>query len=225
MENDELLKIKDEIVTLKDEIKLLEQKKKQLKKLEIELYNKYFDTKRDEYAFLTDIPNNPTTKVHALYPYSTLNIDEIGKLICKLFEMYEHKHVVAKRSYNTEWEETKFDRYAVNYPILVIGEESKIADANDCEDNIIIEYNQYNSLKDYPTSRPVVWDIYQYSPSFKASNYGSLIGYSNDLSFDYKNYEFIKELIYSLAYYQKTHDIKYMNVKETREIFKKIYKK
>ena len=174
---------------------------------------------------MTDIPNNPTTKVHALYPYSTLNIDKIGKLICKLFEMYEHKHVVAKRSYNTEWEETRFDRYAVNYPILVIGEESKIEDANDYEDNIIIEYNQYNSLKDYPTSKPVVWDIYQYSPSFKASNYDSLIGYSDDLSFDYKNYEFIKELIYSLAYYQKTHDIKYMNVKETREIFKKIYKK
>ena len=58
-----------------------------LKKLELEYYYLYFDIlNRSKFSLLTDIPENPTNRKHVLYEYSVLNIDTIGKIICKLLK-------------------------------------------------------------------------------------------------------------------------------------------
>ena len=82
---------------------------------------------------------------------------------------------------------------------------------------------------EYPTNNPIIAE--KLSGSFrdikKYSNYSHLVDYHDGLSFETKIYtDFIQELIYSLAYYQKKHDIKMMSPNDTWNVYrKKIYKK
>ena len=115
------------------------------------------------------------------------------------------------------------DRY--KYPILVIGNPDEINDMRKNSNNIVIAYDDNADLDKYPTNNPVMWDMARYTGPFTRSNYRELLGYYDDLSFDYKGYEFIKELIYSLAYYQKQNDIKQMSVNDTWNVYRKIYSK
>ena len=190
----------------------------------MEYYNDYFNLKREKYAHLVDIPSNPTSNKHVLSDYSLLNVDEVGRIICELFKRYEHKDVIAKRNHEFELWENKFDRYTVELPTLVIGTPEDVKEGNKNNNNIIIDYSLFYDIKTYPTDNPVAWDTKCYGKPYEMSNYNELIGYQNDLSFDYKNYEFIKELIFSLAYYQRENNIKQMNTEDTWNVYKKIYK-
>ena len=229
--NNESLKDKEKkILILRHEIKQLKQKEKELEKLESEYYHEYFDMPRDDFSLLTNIPYNPDNNKHVLYDYSILNVDTIGKIICKLIKKYENKDVVAKRLiYYTDWEDA-FGNQTLELPRLVIGEEDKIERLDKEEQNIIIEYDDFYDLEDYPTNNPVRW----WSTSSRSlirdyvetSNYRSLIDTRNGLDFQYPaNQEYIEELIYSLAYYQREHNIKFMGPKETWNTYRKIYKK
>lgn len=231
--------IKKRIDELKMEINELENKKIELLELEKKYYCDYYSIERDDYALLKEIPDNPfkiEDKSQVLYRYSLLNIDTIGNLICKLFHIYEKRNYLCMRNYvNEEYERRFFDK-AVSQPILAIGESdvinkyrNKYVDNEFIDDdkNIIIEYSKYYPASEYQTDNPVTYregDIFS-SDEIIISNYNFLLGFYNGLKFDYKGFEFIKELIYSLAYYQKKHDIEQLTDKETVEVFKKIYKK
>lgn len=221
MNNDVLEEKKKKILLMEEEINALNEKKKKLKQLKIDYYIEYFNTKRDEYALLTDIPSNPTNEPHILHDYSGLNIDLIGRMICELFKKYENKDLVCERRFKTEIWDNAFHGFTINIPLLVIGMSNEIYELKSNENNIIIEYDEHTRFDEYPTDNPVAWSLYS---SFERSNYCKLIDKIGNLSFDYKNYEFIKELIYSLAYYQKEHDIKWMNEQDTFNVYKKIYK-
>ena len=65
----------------------------------------------------------------------------------------------------------------------------------------------------------------EYGDYYKASNYNHLVGYYDELDFKYHNREYIKELIYSLAYYQKQHNINQMTPSDTWNVYRKIYYK
>ena len=214
------------ILLLEEEIKLLEKKKDLLTTLQSEYYKEYFDAPRSEYSLLTDIPKNPGTDIHVLFDYSILNVDTIGDIICELIKRYENKDYMSRRVNKIERWDNSFGYYYVSLPRLVIGKEDKIEYLNKREDNIIISYNSYSKIDNYPTDKPVIWKA---TSSYKAyeesSNYNFLINSKDDLSFDYHNLEYIKELIYSLAYYQKQHDIESMSSSDTWDVYRKIYKK
>lgn len=216
---------KNKILLIEEEIKALEAKKKKLKKLKTEYYNEYFKTKREDYALLTDIPDNPMEKKNLLTDYSVLNIDEIGKIICDLFKCYENKDLLSKRLYYYDRWENAFGYYPAKIPIQVIGKPENIDKYFYNEENIIINYEKLRDLKKYPTDLPVEWQIHEYGLPVEGSNYDYFIMTDGDLKFDYKNREFIKELIYSLAYYQKEHNLKMMSASDTQKVYKKIYKK
>lgn len=221
---------KSKILLLEKEIKQLEQKKKQLKRLKLDYYHEYFDAKRDDFALLTDIPSNPNnrnyrTDKHVLYDYSVLNIDTVGKIICELIKKYDREDCVAKRVMEYAWWENKFGDYLVELPRLVIGKEDSVEKLDKDSQNIIIEYSDYCYLKDYPTKNPVTWKTSEYGGYYKRSNYNNLVGYYDGLDFEYHNREYIRELIYSLAYYQKQHDIKQMPPSDTWDVYRKIYYK
>ncbi len=225
MNDDSLNNTKNKILLLEQEIKTLEQKRRKLQELKKEYYCDYFDKKKENYTLLTDIPKNPTKEKHILYDYSVFNIDEIGKIICYLFRDYEKKELISRRLYNIEMAENKFEMYQVYLPILVIGNPEAIEKGKKNKNNIVIDYKSYAILDEYPTDNPVIWDTFSYSKPYKLSNYGHLLNYNGDLAFNYKNYEFIRELIYSLAYYQKEHNIRLMSSVDTESVYKKIYKK
>lgn len=223
MENKELFIKRNRIITLEDEIKILEEKKKELVDLQMEYYREYFDVDREEYVWLTGIPKNVFNKENILWKYSCLNIDEIAKMICILFNDYEHKKMVCERSSYLEQCQNAYERYYEQNPIMIIGEAENIKDGINNDKNIIIEYSS-RRIEDSPTDNPVVWTS-RYGVKTKSSNYRYLLNSVDGLSFDYKNYEFIKELICSLAYFQKEHDIRWMSSEDTIGVFKKIYKK
>ena len=225
MGNDALIAKKNKITLLENEIKMLNDKEKELNELRKEYYIEYFNTDRDDYTLLTDIPDIVLNEKHVLFDHSALNVDEIGKLICELFYEYEHRKMISMRSYRYATFIGRFDRYAETYPILVIGDEKHVIENEKNDDNIIIGFDCCSELSRYPTDEPVIFNTFYYTFSGKKSNYNHLVGYRGGLSFDYKNYEFIKELIYSLAYYQKQHDISYMSPSDTRDVYRKIYKK
>ena len=219
---------KSKILLLEKEIKQLEQKKKQLKRLKLDYYQEYFDAKRDDFALLTDIPSNPNnsnyaTDKHVLYDYSVLNVDTIGKIICELIKKYDKEDCVAKRIIEYDRWGNKFGYYLVKLPRLVIGKEDEVEYLDEKKKNIIISYNNHAYLDKYPTHNPVTWMTSEYGDHYKASNYDHLVGYYDELDFEYHNREYIKELIYSLAYYQKQHDIKQMTPSDTWDIYRKIY--
>ena len=226
MDSSSLNDKKNKILLLENEIRLLEQKKEQLRAIKAEYYHEYFETKREDYALLTDVPPilNKLND-YILWDYSVLNVDTIGKIICKLIKKYDNEDFVSKRMIKNEWWSNTFSDYPVELPILVIGREDEIEYQDKRDRNIIIEYNMYASLDKYPTNNPVLWktsDNYDY---YEGSNYTHLIGYDNGLHFEYHNREYIKELIYSLAYYQQQHDIKQMTPTDTWNTYRKIYRK
>ena len=214
---------REEIIRLKSKLKELSKSmddtRNELETLEKQVYNDYFNLEREEYALLTDIPDKPSSKTkNVLYDYSNLNIDEVGKMICELFDRYEHKNMAYKRESIFGYAKGDRGYYHTFIPALIIGEDVENNITN--LDNIVIEYSKNSLVKDYLTKSPNIWN-----EEFKTFNYNYLIGEYVPLSFDYQNHEFIKELIYSLAYYQKQHDITYMDEEETRRVYKRIYKK
>lgn len=225
MDNINLDDKKNKILLLEEEIKDLQQKKEKLEKLKSEYYHEYFDAKRDDFALLTDMPFNPyVNDKHVLYDYSVLNIDTVGKIICRLIEKYDKENCVTKRIIEYDWWESKFDNYLVKLPRLVIGKEDEVEYLYKKKDNIIIKYNEYMYLSEYPTNNPVTWKTSAFGGHYKASNYNNLVGYYDGLDFDYHNREYIRELIYSLAYYQKQRDIKQMSPSDTWNVYRKIYR-
>ena len=212
---------KDRILKIKDEIALLRAKEVELKKLEEEYYNDYFNLEREEYAHLTQIPHTCSINREPMRPYSILNVDLIGKMIATLFKDYENKRMIVMRNYVHEKWQNDNGEYPVMYPILII----KNTLGNDSNDVIKIDYNSNMYPCEYPTDNPTTWRISPTGYEFEASNYSNLIFLTGNLTFDNKNREFIEELVYSMAYYQKQHGITYMNADKTWEVFKKIYKK
>jgi hypothetical protein len=216
---------KSKIQLLEEEIELLKQKKAQLKKLKRDYYEDYFTTPREEFCILKDIPDNPDQKEHILYDYSVLNVDTVGRMIGELMRKYEHKDIVAERIQKSDMWDNAFGGYHVYHPQFVIGERGRTYLSNRDFNNIVIDYEMYNTTKDFPTNNPVYWDVRDDLKPCRRSNYRRLISYENGLSFNEKNYEYIKELIFSLAYFQKQHDIHQMGAKDTWDVYRKIYKK
>lgn len=226
-----LLNDKKKKILLEKEVKQLEKKQEELSKLKLEYYNEYFNIKREDFALLTDIPSNPNDKdykndKHVLYQHSVLNVDTVGKIICQLIKRYDHRDVISKRLILRTRGNNAFGTYPVEIPKLVIGQKDEVEDLYKNEHNIIINYNEYMNLNEYPTNNPVKWCTSSVGNHYKKSNYNHLIDYYDGLSFNYPgNLEYIKELIFSLAYYQREHDIKYMMPEDTWNVYKKIYKK
>ncbi len=231
----DLIEQRKEIILLEDEIKGLEEKKKQLERLRLEYYRDYFSTKRDDYSLLTDIPINPIHEMHVLFEYSYLNVDTIGKIICELMKRYDGINCISKRNVRCERWENKFDYYTVELPRLLIGKPEDIEKESHIvlyqenkeveNDNIMVIKFSDVSLKDYPTDNPTKWITSSCGDIREKSNYSPMIGYTDGLTFDHHNLEYIKELIYSLAYYQREHSKKLMTPQETVDVYKKIFKK
>ena len=224
MNYDYLKTKKEKIMLMKQEIEALERKKEQLKELEISYYYDFFKLNRKDFSLLTDIPNNYTNEKHILCDYSILNVDTIGKIICQLLKKYEGINAISKRLYISDTLDDIFHS-RVSYPILVIGKSDEVYELNSCDKNIVIEYASNVTLYEYPSNNPVLWYMASSSGPYERSNYRKLIGYYDDLNFDYKQYEFIKDLIFSLSYYQKQHDIKQLGARDTWNVYQKIYSK
>ena len=229
MSIDSLREMKNKIILLEEDIKELKKKQELLASLQQDYYNRYFNTQREDFSLLSDIPNNPTHKIHILWDYSVLNVDTIGKIICNYLRKYgdnEVKNYICKRLFKTEISDDIFHS-RISYPTLVIGDPEHIYEMDENKNNIVIDYNML-SLIEYPTNNPIIAE--KLSGSFRDikrySNYSHLVGYVDGLSFETKIYfDFIQELIYSLAYYQKKHDIKMMSANDTWNVYRKIYKK
>ena len=222
-----LLEIKNEIYELEVEVKLLEEKKERLSDLKEKYYKEYFMAPRDEFSQLTNIPQNVTDRYHILSDFSNLKIDVIGQLICELFKKYENKDVVAKKLYHEVVAHTAIPSWQYE-PVLLIGSGEDIEDLGTIfyslprdSDNILIGYN-YDDSSDFIMKKKKD-QINSFVYSIPYNEYNKLI--DKDLVFDDKDHGFIRELIYSLAYYQKQHNINYMSAKETRHVYQKIYKK
>ena len=109
--------------------------------------------------------------------------------------------------------------------ILVIGQNEELEALEHNSQNIIIPYSNHMELEKYPTKKPVTWYT-QDGRDYEMSNYNYLLNTWDGLTFDYpSNLEYIKKLLYSLAFYQEQHDIKYMTDDETMKVYKRIYKK
>ena len=221
---EKILLLEDEIKYLEDEIKSLKEKKKILNNLKKEYYYDYFDTGRNEFTLLNNIPANYNKYIrHLLTNYSALNVDTIGEIICKLIKEYNNKDYISKRILECE-EHPGFFGYTTKTPKLVIGKYDEVDYIDKVENNIIINYNELCTLDHFPTDNPVIW--FGSNRYYKGSNYNYLVGNNDGLSFNYPvDMEYIRELIYSLAYYQKQHDIKQMTPEDTWSVYRKIYKK
>ena len=224
-------KKKDEI---KKEIEALEKKKKQLRNLELEYYRNFYDSsyridyrgRELDYVLLQDCPHNPTNRKHILYDYSVFNVDTIGKIICQLLKT-EGINFISERLYETEISDNIFhDR--LYYPVLVIGKKDEVYELSSNESNIIIRFDYNATLDKYPTKNPVIWNLPSQNGPLKKSNYSHLINYKDGLSFDCPIKQediLIRQLIYSLSYYQKQHNIKQMTPSDTWDVYRKIYYK
>ncbi len=220
MDNEKRLEKEKKILQLKDEVALLRAKTDELEMLAKEYTLDYFNEEREEYAYLKQIPKHYSMTRHVLAPYSGLNVDLIGYMIAILFYDYEHKEMVVERKIASEmWNSLYGTKYQVKLPYLSI---RNLADASD---NIEIDFSDSFLLKNFPMEKPVIWMTDQNGYEHVSTNYTYLIGYNGELNFDYVKREVIKELVYSMAYYQKQHDITYMDADKTWDVFKKIYKK
>ena len=230
MTEEDLIKTKNKIDLLEEEIKDLEQKKQLLEDIKREYYYDYFDFERENYSLLKNIPENIQKEEHVLRKYSLMDVDAIGKLICKISKLYGIKDLNYKRDYYTETNENKFEVYREEYPILVIGPKNKVNEKHfnkklfeKDKDIIIIDYNMHIEENDLLMDNPVKWVVGSNHNIKYKTNYNRLVNYFDGLRFDYKNKEFIKELIYSIAYYQRENDIHYMNSNELENVVNKIY--
>lgn len=223
MNSEELKQKRNRILSLQTEIEELKRKQEELCQLESEYYHEYYDTKREDFAHLTDIPRHPDKSVQTLWKDSMLNVDTVGKIICQLLKRYEKTDFISKRLDKIEKCDDIFNS-TLYYPVLVIGNPSKVDQIDRNSSNIIIDFSA-NSLKEYPTKNPIVHEKYPFGNNHKYSNYNHLLGYFNGLSFDHKGHDYIEELIYSLAYYQREHSLKTMSPSDTWNVYRKIYKK
>lgn len=221
----ELDEKRTKLILLEEKIKSLKGSREELLKARQEYYELFYNTEREDYAFLTNVPENTKGEKHPLYDYSTLNVDVIGKLICKLAQKYEGLDFASKRVDCTEQVKDKNEIYYEEYPVLVVGEKTKIHEGSENEDNIILEFDPNINVKDYPTDKPVFYVKGIHGESKIRSNYNKLINYMNGLSFDSKGHQYIEDLIFSLAYYQKSHGIDSMTSEETKDVYKKIFKR
>jgi hypothetical protein len=227
-----ILLLEKEINEISEEIKKKKEqagkKNRQLDILKLKLYKEYFSTKREEFALLTDIPSNPEKKNrHVLFDYSCLNVDMVGKIICDLIKRYDNEDFTSKRGVQdcTDASDTYFLPHHFEKPVLVIaqGNEVNYPYKAKGDNKIIIEYSDSMILRGCPTNIPVTWK--KGMGSVELTDYAYLI-YNDGVVFSYpNNKEYIKELIYSLAYYQKEHDVKYMTPEDTWNVYQKIYKK
>ena len=129
MEN-ELKDMKRKILLLENELKEARKKKIQLAELYDEYYHEYFNTKRDDYALLTNIPKNVKHDKHILYDYSVLNVDTVGKIICEMINKKKNFNYKAERVIATEIGSASFyDR--LYYPVLVIGAPKNLYEMED----------------------------------------------------------------------------------------------
>ena len=198
-----------EIESVKREIEMLEKKKEYLKMLEEEYFRICYDpvySDDKDYPLLTYLPDNPTKRKHPLYDYSILNVDSVGDIICSLLKQSDGIEVVSQRLEKN------------NKPILVIGKPDEIHQLDKNKENIIIPFDENATGSKYPCSKPVLWGKDQ------RSNYRHLIKYRDGLVFEYPNDKlYIKQLIYTLAYYQKKHHITRMSPNETQKVYFKTY--
>ncbi len=231
---------------IKSESKLSKQEKKYLKLLKDDYYDAYFEVEREEFAKLEDIPRITNDRHrNLLSEYSYLNVDEVCKIICLLFKEYENKEVEYRRLYLDE-----YYIYGVTFsePYIAIGEPSVVDNGYKDKRNIVIlwktplkcnELTKHNIANDNPVCVLTKDDCDKRFKKRYHSNYQRLIStyidntgmskYGEDkidvLYFDYRGYDFIVDLIYNLAYYQKMHNIRLMSGNETWDVFRKIYKK
>ncbi len=227
-----ILLLEKEIEEINEEIKKKEiqvgKKNRQLELLKLKLYKQYFHTQRKEFALLTNIPSNPQkNNRHILFNYSCLNVDMVGNIICDLIKKYDNEDFASKRGVQeyTDTSDTYIRPYHFKKPVLVIAQGNEVNDPYKAkgDNKIIIEYSNSMILRGCPTNIPVTWktDI----GSVELTDYAYLI-YNDGVIFSYPNSkEYIKELIYSLAYYQKEHKVKYMTPEDTWNVYQKIYKK
>lgn len=221
-----ILLLKNEISEISEEIKekkiQVDKKNRRLEKLMLQLYKEYFTAEREEFALLTNIPSNTYNSFsknykHVLYDYSLLNVDVIGKIICDLIKKYDNEDFISKKGNFVHTEDTYFGPKTRSIPALIIGK-GEIPDTvlSDEDYDIIISLNGVH--------HPVVVEASR--NDYGKLDYAFLMDYHDGLSFYYpSNKQYIEELIYSLAYYQREHDIKYMMPEDTWNVYKKIYKK
>ena len=203
---------------------------KKLQDLKRNYFYTYFGVKREPNAWLTNIPN-PKDYIsvmpfwHPLYTYSFLNVEAVASMICLLFKDYENKEMVSKRIIKEEihYENRSKINPKISYcdytPEVIIGEVKNIYDDHN-KDNIVIRNGDRHTCLEKPYEG-------DYSQLFlnEKPYYWYMLGFSGELSFNDKGHQFIRELIYSLAYYQMVNDKHLTSSKETMKAFEKIYAK
>ena len=235
---------KDEIIEFNTEIRIAEKRieewKKKLADMKKEYYEDYFSTDWGEYALLTDLPDEDmilsSDEIHKLYEYSILNVDEIGKIICEMCALREGCEYHSARakyypdvmtSFQYYLDGNVYQKYLKHCePILAIGEDIKkvyYGDDLNLRDIIYIEFCSGEHFSNLPMDNPVIRS--NFGRSMQYSNYRPLLEKNGSLAIsNYVLYDFIKPLIYSLAYYQRQHNITTMSADQTRDVYKRIYK-
>lgn len=207
----------------------------------LENYLDYFKKHREDYSLLKDIPPYEYFKEskqivkHPLSNYSLLNIVLIGNFIAELFKKYENKEVESyiyvenknseriKHHYTLEKVEEK--------PYVIIGNISNDRFYNPLQDeeNIIIPFEDgYRRLnfEGYIRGNTL---YFNYASVDEVASYYSpkrylILGNEELEKIDYKKYEFIRDLIYSLIYYKKENGIIDVDDEHLRGAYKKIFK-
>lgn len=188
---------------------------------------------------------------HFLHDYSVLNIDAVVKCICDLFKEYkgidkEAIKVICQDLLVHSIESQQ--RIAIYNPYCIVADKNDISkfglkyingmayglssfdrmhDMSNLGNIIWIQYpTDIKSLFLYPKSDMFIWKSIDgdYTKSHIASGYSPLINAVGKIQMCNYN-TFIGELIYSLAYHQYKNGIKYMNAEETKDAFKRIYRK
>ena len=214
---------KERVIALQSKVDELRKFEEDLEQAQIDYYQDYFDTRRENFARLTDIPDKPNGVSHGLYDYGFLCVDTIGKITRDLIRRYERKDVVAKRTIRYIPSE-ELGEYLTEEPYFIVGEPKNIILGESCEENIIINYSENAQLYAHPTNYPVYFD--DYGVMMPRSNYNYMFGDYDGLAFDAKGREYVKEIVYSIAYYQKQHNIRQLGQRDTWNVYERIiYKK
>lgn len=236
----EVIEERNKLEQRKKDIDLIDAKLAELSKLPIKdladikykYYIDYFNLHRREHSLLEDIPpyeyfKSKLNAVHPLSEYSKLNVVLLGEFIAELFKKYEQKDVESYiRFKNHKINENK----SVDVPNIIIGKNPKEISCNhfNNEDNIIIPLSANYEIfrKDGYIDGYVRYSAYDQSDSIVCfSPKRQLMGYNEELyNLDYKGHTFIRDLIYTLAYYQKEMGVKDVDDEYLRNAFKRIYK-
>ena len=212
---------KEKIITLRADVDLLRQKEIELKNAELDYYKEYFNTDRELFARLTDIPEQPEYTSNGLYEYGYLCVDTVGKIIRDLIRRYEHKDVIAQRDYRYVAADDPFS-YPVREPFFIVGPKSTLILGDKSEENIILNYSKYRKLHESPTNNPVYFEKDDSGSVILASNYNYMFGSFDGLAFETYGREYIKEIVYSIAYFQKQQGIKQLGQRDTWNVYERI---